>query len=85
MSTEEAPNQAQYEVSIEGEIHQWDKDSISVSEIRELGGFPDGAEVAAVDLATGDEHTLDDDDVHHVPALEPGKPLVKRMDFKRAS
>jgi len=74
-----------YEVLVDGRVHQWSKETISVVEIRELGGFPDDAKVAAVDLATHDERALDEDDVHHVPPLEQGKPLVKRMDFKRAS
>jgi hypothetical protein len=81
MSTEEAG----YEVSIEGQIHPWGSDTISVSEIRELGDIPDDAQVAAVGLADGEEHVLDEDAVHDVPPLEPGKPVVKRMDFRRAS
>ena len=74
-----------YEVSIEGEIHSWDSDTISVAEIRELGEIPDEAAVAAVSLDDGEEHVLDEDAVHDVPPLEPGKPVVKRTDFRRAS
>ena len=77
--------EARYEVLIDGQIHQWNKETISVPEIRELGGFPAESKVAAVDLATGDERTLDEDDLHHVPPLEQDKPLVKRMDFKPRS
>ena len=81
MSTEGAG----YEVSVEGEIHQWGSNTISVAEIRELGDIPDDAAVAAVDLVDGEEHVLDEDAVHDVPPLEPGKPMVKRTDFRRAS
>ena len=74
-----------YEVSIEGQIHPWESDTISVAEIRELGDIPDEAAVAAVSLDDGEEHVLDEDAVHDVPPLEPGKPTVKRTDFRRAS
>jgi hypothetical protein len=36
-------------------------------------------------LADGEEHVLDEDAVHDVPPLQPGKPVVKRTDFRRAS
>ncbi len=85
MSTEQPPGGARYEVSIEGEIHPWDKDTISVAEIRELGGFPADSPVVAADLVEEKEWILPEDAVHDVPALEPGKPLVKRMDFRRGS
>ena len=84
MSTAEN-GEPRYEVLVDGRVHQWSKETISVVEIRELGGFADDAKVAAVDLATNDQRALDEDDVHHVPPLQEGKPLVKRMDFKRAS
>jgi len=84
MSTAEN-GEARYEVLIDGRIHEWTKETISVPEIRELGGFQAESKVAAVDLATRDERTLDEDDLHHVPPLEQGKPLVKRMDFKPRS
>jgi hypothetical protein len=73
----------QYEVNVEGQIHEWDKDTISVPEIRELGGFPSDSKVVAVNLEDNSEHTLAEDDVHDVVPLSPGKPLVKRRSFKR--
>ena len=81
----EGTGETSYEVSIEGEIHPWGSDTISVAEIRELGDIPEDARVAAVGLADGEEHVLDEDAVHDVPPLEPGKPVVKRTDFRRAS
>ena len=81
----EAPaGDARYEVSIEGEIHEWHKDTISADEIRELGGLPADSEVAAVNTADGTQTTLAEGDVHDVPALDPGKPVVKKTDFRRA-
>jgi hypothetical protein len=75
---------SRYEVIIEEQIYPWSKGTISVQEIRQLGGFPPDAQVAAVDLADRSEKTLPEDAVHEVVPQEPGKPLVKRMSFKRA-
>jgi hypothetical protein len=72
-----------YDVNIEGTIHSWDKNTISASEIRELGGFPDGNPVVAVDLADNSEKPLPEDAVHEVLKHDEGRPLVKRMSFKR--
>ena len=72
-----------YQVDIEGHIHDWNKDKISVPEIRELGGFPPDSKVVAVNLTDNSEQPLSEDAVHNVVALEEGKPLVKRVSFKR--
>lgn len=74
-----------YEISIEGQTHPWGRDTISVAEIRELGDMPQDARVVAVDLVDGQERVLDEEAVHEIPPLEPGKPTVKRTNFKRAS
>ncbi len=84
MSTEGTPV-AEHEVSIEGQTHPWGRDTISAAEIRDLGSLPEDCQVVAVNLADGEEHVLEEDDVHPVPPLEPGKPVVKRVNFKRAS
>lgn len=76
---------APYEISIEGQTHPWGRDTISVAEIRELGGIPQDVGVVAVDLVDGQERALDEDAVHEIPPLQPGKPVVKRTNFKRAS
>jgi hypothetical protein len=85
MSTEQPSGGTKYEVTIDGQIHPWGKDTISVAEIRELGGFPADSPVVAVDFAEGKEWILPEDAVHDVPPLQAGKPLVKRMGFKRGS
>ena len=81
MSTEsEAPK---YEIWIEDTIYSWDKSTISVAEIRELGGMPEDCPVAARDLIEEQEVPLPEDAVHAVPPRDSGKPLVKRTQFKR--
>lgn len=84
MSTEGTAD-APYEISIEGKTHPWGRDTISVAEIRELGQIPDDCQIVAVNLADGEEHPLDEDSVHEIPPLDPGKPVVKRTNFKRSS
>lgn len=74
---------APYEVNIEGQIHPWTKETISVPEIRELGGFPADSPVVAVNIENNTEETLSEDAVHNLVRLEEGKPLVKRTSFKR--
>lgn len=81
MSTETAAG-PQYEIWIEDRIHSWDKSTISLPEIRELGGMPENCPVAAVDLVAQQQVPLPEDAVHEVPPRDPGRPLVKRTQFK---
>jgi hypothetical protein len=74
---------SRYQVNIEGTIHAWNKGSISVAEIRELGGFPPNSPVVAVDLTDNSRTPLPEDATHDLVALESGKPLVKRMCFAK--
>ena len=82
MPTEAPPDGPQYEVWIDDRIHSWAKDTISVAEIRELGGLPADCPMSAVDLVAQQEVPLPEDAVHAVPPREPGRPLVKRTHFK---
>lgn len=78
-----------YEVMVEGKVHSWDKKTISVPEIRSLGGLPDDRPVVEVELAGGEdygpvaERALEEDEVHELVALKPGKGVVKRVEFRR--
>jgi len=85
MGTETSPEGPKYEVWIEDRIHSWTKDTISVAEIRELGGLPGDCPVSAYDLVAEQEVPLPEDAVHNVPPREPGRPLVKRTHFKKLS
>ena len=42
---------ADYEVLIEGKAYRWNKDTISVSDIRELAKMPSGAQVVEENLS----------------------------------
>jgi L-fuculose-phosphate aldolase len=83
MSTEAPPDEPLYEIWIDDTIHSWKKDTISVAEIRELGGLPADCPMSAVDLVAQQEVPLPEDAVHSVPPRELGRPLVKRTHFKR--
>ncbi len=85
MPTEAPPDGPQYEVWIDDRIQSWAKDTISVAEIRELGGLPADCPMSAVDLVAQQEVPLPEDAVHTVPPREPGRPLVKRTHFKPLS
>jgi hypothetical protein len=83
MSSEPSPDGPKYEIWIEDTIHPWHKDTITLSEIRELGGIPDDSPVSAVDLVTEQDVPLSEDSVHEIPPRDPGRPLVKRTQFRR--
>jgi hypothetical protein len=85
MSTEAPADDPKYDIWIEDTIHAWDKGRISLAEIRELGGLPADCPVSAVDLVERQEVPLSEDSVHEIPPREPGRPLVKRTQFKRIS
>lgn len=85
MSTDASSDGPKYDVWIEDTIHPWDKDTISLAEIRELGGLPADCPMAAVDLVAETELPLSEDAVHEVRQRDPGKPLVKRTRFRQVS
>jgi hypothetical protein len=81
MANEDA---GRYEVMIEGEGHSWAKDTISVSEIRELGQLPADAPVIEQDLRDGSERTLTEDAVLRPGKLREGARLTKkRVNFRK--
>ena len=77
---EESGKGPKYEVNIEGTIHAWEQGTITVPQIRELGGFPTDQPVVEVDLETNVETTLAEDAVIQ---LKPGQGFAKKVEFKR--
>jgi len=69
-----------FEVNIEGAVHEWGQDTISVPQIRELGSLPGDLSVVEVDLESNEEITLADD---AVVQLKPGKGFGRKVSFKR--
>ncbi|MGH7425037.1 MAG: pentapeptide repeat-containing protein [Candidatus Methylomirabilales bacterium] len=78
-----------YAVVVEGRVHAWDKKTISVPEIRSLGGLPDDRPVVELELAGGEdygpvwERALKEDEVRELVPLEPGKDVEKSIEFRR--
>mgnify|MGYP001431591127 CR=1 FL=1 len=69
-----------YDVDIEGQIYEWDRDSITVPELRELAGYAPDQQLIEVDLQDNTETVLAEDAL--VP-LKPGKGFAKKVVFKR--
>lgn len=68
-----------YWVKIENEEYPWDKDTITVPEIRTLGSLP--ADLPVVEESPdGTERTLAEDEVVH---LKPGHQYGRAPRFKR--
>jgi hypothetical protein len=83
---QEAPK---FSVMIEEKVHAWNKKTISVPEIRSLGGLPGDCPVLEMEMAGGEdygpitERVLKEDEVHELVPLEWGKPHAKHITFKR--
>jgi hypothetical protein len=84
MSADEV-DEPRYEVWVNDRIHSWNKDTITVPEMRELAGVPPDCPMTAVDLVAQQEVPLPEDAVHSVPPRDAGKPLVKRTHFRQLS
>ena len=69
-----------YDVDIEGQIHQWDRDTITVPELRGLSGYASDQQMIEVDLKENTERVLAEDEVIE---LKPGKGFAKKVAFKR--
>lgn len=74
---------AGYEVLIEGTAYPWNKDTISVGDIRKLAHMPPGAQVVEENLRDGTERALTDNDVLRPAKLEDGKGPTKRVNFRQ--
>jgi hypothetical protein len=80
MSSPTAVKVAKYEVNVEGVVKPWDEPTITVPQIRALGGFPADQPVLEVNLLDQSERTLAEDEIVE---LKPGHGFAKRVGFKR--
>ena len=71
-----------YEVNIEGTLHDWTEPTISVPQIRHLGGLPIDQPVIEIDFQNNTERTLGEDEV---VKLKPGHGFGKKVGFKRGN
>lgn len=76
------PEDLGYEVMIRGQAHPWSEGTISVADIRELGGLSKESPVLEEDLRTGTERILSEDETVRLGQLEEGKRTVKRHNFR---
>ena len=68
-----------YSLDIEGSEYEWDKETITVPEIRQLGNLPMDLPVIEVD-PDNNERTLAEDEVI---TLKPGHRYGKKFSWKR--
>ena len=69
-----------YFVNVEGVEHDWTKATITLPELRELGGWDAHQQVVEVDMQSMTETTLAED---AVIALKPGQGFAKKIRFQR--
>ena len=69
-----------YEINIEGGLHPWEEDTISVPQIRQLAGWDDTQPVVEVELSDNSERTLAEDETVE---LKPGHGFGKKIKFQR--
>jgi len=67
------------EVEIEGKSHPWEKETISIHEVAQLGGWAVGEGVLIID-AENNERTLAE---HEVIVIEVGIAFAKKVRFRR--
>jgi hypothetical protein len=71
---------AKYVVNLEGNEVAWDKETITVPEIRALAGWDASQPIVEIDLKDNTEKTLRED---AVVALKPGQGFAKKVKFQR--
>ena len=69
-----------YLIDLEGVDYPWEQDTITVPELRGLGGWDDGQPVVEVDLRDNSERTLAEDETLK---LKPGHGFGKKIKFQR--
>ena len=76
-----APGQGpKFHIDIEGTIHDWDENTITVPQLRELGSLPADVPVLEIDLKDNSQRTLAEDEVVE---LRPGLGFSKKVRYQR--
>lgn len=78
----DASSGPQYHINIEGVVHEWESETITVSEIRTLGGLPTDLPVIEIDLKSNTERQLDENET---VTIKPGMGYSKKVSFKRGA
>lgn len=69
-----------YQINIEGKLFDWDQGTITVPQLRELGGIPADQPMMEIDLKTNAERTLAEDEIVD---LKPGQGFAKKVKYQR--
>jgi len=69
-----------YHLDIEGTLHDWNDDTITVPQIRELGNLPTDLPVLEIDLKANSQRELAEDEVVQ---LRPGLGFSKKVRYQR--
>ncbi len=69
-----------YHIDIEGTIYDWDRDTITVAEIRQLGSLPGDLPVLEIDLSDNSQRELREDEIVE---LRPGMGFSKKVRWQR--
>ncbi|MDO8615900.1 MAG: multiubiquitin domain-containing protein [Dehalococcoidia bacterium] len=77
---EKPMKKAKYQVDIEGTLYDWDAATITVPQIRELGGLPEELPVLEIDLKTNEQRQLAEDEIINV---KPGVGFSKKVRWAR--
>jgi hypothetical protein len=75
-----APKKSKYHIDIEGTIYDWDEETITVPQLRDLGDLPANVPVIEVDFKDNSERELPEDAVIE---LKPGQGFAKKLGYKR--
>jgi hypothetical protein len=69
-----------YLVNLEGVEKPWDRETITVAELRDLAGWDTSQPVVEVNLDDNTERTLDEGEL---VTLKPGHGFAKKIKFQR--
>jgi len=69
-----------YQVDIEGTIYEWDRDTITPAEIRQLGNLPQDTPVLEIDLKDNTQRELSE---NQAVEIKPGHGFSKKVRFQR--